>query len=130
MAVSKLPKKLSPGEEGFALHCKANKVLCIREFKFSPVRRWKFDFVFPEIPHLAVEVEGGIFKEGRHSRGVGMEADMEKYNRAAILGWKVLRYSTAMVLRGDAIGDVLEILAHNLQLTTPGADALGNEREI
>ena len=36
--------------------------------------------------------------------------DMEKYNTAAKMGWKVLRYTTAMVKRGDAINDVVEIL--------------------
>lgn len=34
---------------------------------------------------------------GRHNTGAGQLADLEKYNYAAILGWRVLRVSTTMV---------------------------------
>jgi very-short-patch-repair endonuclease len=112
MAVSKLPKKLSPGEEAFALHCRAEGLAPKREVMFDQARRWKFDFYFPE-EKLAVEVEGGIWTGGAHTRGKHFESDAEKYNAAVLLGIRVLRYSTEMVLRGDAIRDVLEILAHN-----------------
>jgi very-short-patch-repair endonuclease len=59
---------------------------------------------------IAVEIEGGVFTSGGHSRGKGYEKDCEKYNAAVKLGWRVLRYSTDMVLAGTAINDVLEIL--------------------
>jgi hypothetical protein len=39
-----------------------------------------------------------------------METDMKKYNRATIMGYRVLRYTTAMVQSGEAIDDVMEIL--------------------
>ena len=39
---------------------------------------------------LAVEYEGSSY--GRHQRWGGYRGDIEKYNEAAILGWKVLRY--------------------------------------
>jgi very-short-patch-repair endonuclease len=104
------PKALSPGEEAFALHCKAEGLNPFREYVFSPPRKWRFDFAFPG-RKLAVEIEGGLFTAGRHVRGAAVEKDFEKYNAAAKDGWRVLRYSTAMVKRGDAINDVLEILA-------------------
>lgn len=63
----------------------------VPEYKFSPVRRWRFDYAWPE-QHVAVELEGGCFISGRHSRGVGMRKDCEKYNAAIELGWLVLRY--------------------------------------
>jgi len=102
--------KKSEGEELFAMHCKAMKAPePKREYPFAHPRRWRFDFAWPSLM-LALEVEGGIWTKGRHSRGSGMEADMEKYNHAARLGWRVLRYSTGMVESGQAISEVLEIL--------------------
>jgi hypothetical protein len=35
-----------------------------------------------------------------------MENDIEKYNRAAILGWLVLRATTRQIRDGEAIRDV------------------------
>lgn len=56
-------------------------------------RKWKFDWAWPSFNgrHIALEVEGGIFIAGRHSRGGGMLGDMEKYNEAAAQGWLVFR---------------------------------------
>jgi len=62
----------------------------VKEHRFHPVRRWRFDYAWPD-RKIALEVEGGVFTGGRHSRGAGMIADMQKYNTAALLGWRVLR---------------------------------------
>ena len=78
-----------------------------RELKFCPTRRWRFDFAWID-EKVAVEIEGGIFMQGRHNRGKGMEADMEKYNWATINGWRVLRYSGSNFVR--AILDLKIIL--------------------
>ena len=67
------------------------------------------DSAFPA-EKIAVEIEGGIWGAGRHNRAQGFEADAAKYNCAAKMGWRVLRYSTRMVTDGIAIRDVLEIL--------------------
>lgn len=60
------------------------------EFQFLKTRKWRFDFAWPQ-RGIALEVEGGIWTGGRHSRGAGMAKDMEKYNTAALRGWMVLR---------------------------------------
>lgn len=59
-------------------------------------RRWAFDFAW--LDHkVALEVEGGIYIGGGHSRGKGMRKDMDKYNNAALLGWRVLRVQPKQV---------------------------------
>ena len=104
-----IPKPLSRGEEAFWLHCKAYGLEPKREYKFYALRNWKADFCFVA-EQIIVEVEGGIWNNGRHTRGAAFEKDCEKYNRAAMLGFRVLRYSTEMIERGDAIKDVLEMI--------------------
>ena len=59
------------------------------EHKFCE-RRWRFDFA--HLTHsIAIEIEGGVYSRGRHVRPTGFLGDMEKYNRAVVLGWRVLR---------------------------------------
>ena len=71
----------------------------VPELVFAKPRKWRFDFSWPA-HKLALEVEGGVFVSGRHSRGVGMLKDMEKYNRAACLGWRVLRCTPQTLITG------------------------------
>lgn len=104
-----IPKAGSPGECAFALHCRVEKLNPVREYRFHHERMWRFDFAFIE-QKIAVEIEGGVYSFGRHSRGKGNEADMDKYNQATILGWRVLRYSTGMAMSGQAILEVVDLL--------------------
>lgn len=60
------------------------------ELEFAPDRKWRFDYAW-ESAKLALEVEGGVWTEGRHTRGSGFVKDMDKYNAAAVLGWRLLR---------------------------------------
>ena len=92
----------------------------VAEHRFHPTRKWRFDFAYPEIK-LAIELEGGTFGVtcpqckgrgcpachngrvmGRHSRGEGFEKDCEKYNAAAALGWRVLRFTGGMLKENPA----------------------------
>lgn len=83
------------------------------EHRFHEVRRWRFDFAWPDIK-LAVEVEGGTFTNGRHSRGIGMRKDMEKYNTAQEMGWRVLRYDGELIKTGIASAQI-ERMIHMLR---------------
>lgn len=74
----------------------------VQEVRFDPVRKWRFDFAWPA-HKVAVEVEGGGYVNGRHNRGGGFEADCEKYNAAALLGWIVLRVTPRQVDDGRAL---------------------------
>ena len=73
-----------------------------RQYKFSPSRRWKFDFCWPD-KMLAVEVDGGTWTGGRHTRGAGFQADCEKLNAAVIAGFRVLRFTGKMIRSGEAL---------------------------
>ena len=70
------------------------------EFRFNSPRRWRFDFAWPE-QMIAVEVEGGTRNRGRHTRHDGFKKDCEKYNTAQLMGWRVFRFTSDMVLYGD-----------------------------
>lgn len=61
----------------------------IDEFRFAAPRRWRFDFAWPEY-NLALEIQGGIWIGGRHSRGATLVKEWEKLNTAAELGWRVV----------------------------------------
>lgn len=62
----------------------------VAEHRFAPPRRWRFDYAILE-HKIAIEVEGAVWVNGRHTRGSGFIADMEKYNTATSLGWSILR---------------------------------------
>lgn len=64
----------------------------VPEYRFALAvgRQWRFDWAWPA-QLVALEVEGGAFIAGRHTRGSGFAADLEKYNAAAVAGWLVLR---------------------------------------
>ena len=52
---------------------------------------------------IAVELEGGVWTNGRHSRGAGFTSDCEKYNEAQLLGWRVLRFTSEHLNNGYAM---------------------------
>lgn len=60
------------------------------EHRFAPPRRWRFDWAWPP-ESVALEIEGGAFIAGRHTRGAGFLSDLEKYSEAAARGWLVIR---------------------------------------
>ena len=71
------------------------------EFRFDPVRKWRFDVALPE-HRVAFEIDGATWSHGRHTRGKGFIADMEKLNRATASGWRVFRFTPQQVLDGTA----------------------------
>ena len=71
----------------------------VKEYRFCPSRKWRFDFAFPT-EKVAVEIEGGVWVNGAHNRGAHFLSDMEKYNWATINGWKVLRYTNSNLKQG------------------------------
>lgn len=90
-------------------------------------RDWRFDLAWPEL-HLAVEIEGGIWakpagegkpcilcgerKRGAHGSGAGIMRDIEKYNAAVMMGWRIYRVATSRVTWGTVreIAALIDIL--------------------
>ena len=79
------------------------------ELKFHPARRFRFDISWPKYM-LAVEVDGGVWTGGRHSRGKGMVADMTKKNLAVLMGWRVLSVTNTHIMSGEALRWIEEAL--------------------
>lgn len=100
-------KELSEGEETLALHLRAKGVNCEREFTPPDCpKQWRWDFAFPAF-RILVEVQGGTWNRGQHARGSGIERDVHKNNWAVMNGWRPLIYTTAMVISGEAINEIL-----------------------
>lgn len=81
------------------------------EFPFAePLRRWRADYCWVE-HKLILEVNGGLFVQGRHTRGAGALADMEKLSEAAILGYRVIYATPSEVDSGAVLDRVRRALA-------------------
>lgn len=82
-----------------------------RELRFMPkgTRRWRFDLHYLDLK-LAIEVEGGTWINGAHTRGKHYAEDCEKYSMAAIMGWKVIRVTSDMIASGRALQLIIAAL--------------------
>ena len=97
-----------------AFQCKAvNLPEPVRELKFHPVRRWRFDLAWPD-EKLAVEIQGGIWLQGHHSRGKVISDDCEKMAHELMLGWRVMPVVPAQVTSGEALQWLERILQRSV----------------
>lgn len=80
-----------------------------REWRFHPARRWRFDLAWPE-RKVAVEIQGGLFSNGRHARGAGISSDYEKGAAATLLGWRVFWVTPHQIKMGQAANWVAEAM--------------------
>lgn len=112
----KLPSPQSEGCAALALHLRLEHIGFTPEFRFHPVRKWRADFCLAK--GILVEVDGGnhMVKQnpftgrfsavGRHTK----DEDYRKLNAAAQLGYRVLRFSPAMVKSGEAIATIKAVI--------------------
>lgn len=73
----------------------------VAEHKFSADRKWRMDYAHLELL-ISIEVEGGIWNLGGHTRPAGFLLNMEKYNEATLAGWAVLRTTPQAIKNGEA----------------------------
>ena len=64
----------------------------VAEHKFHDTRKWRIDFAIIDLK-IGIEIEGGVWSGGAHTRGKGFIEDMEKYNAAVTFGWVILRFT-------------------------------------
>lgn len=70
------------------------------ECRFHPVRKWRIDYYFEANGRrVGLEVEGGIWTGGRHTRGKGFAGDIEKYNEAGAMGITILKVQPRELLK-------------------------------
>ena len=80
-----------------------------REYRFAPPRRYRADFAYPD-KMILIEVEGGVWTNGAHVRGKHYTSDCSKYNLAATMGFRVLRFTGEMIKSGLALRTIEEVL--------------------
>jgi len=77
------------------------------EHKFHPDRKFRFDLALLR-SKIGIEIHGGIFTQGRHTRGTGFKNDRDKMNEAQGLGWKVFEFIAEDVENGKAANAALK----------------------
>jgi hypothetical protein len=84
------------------------------EYPFAQLkgRRWRFDFCWPD-QNVALEVDGGVWTHGRHTRGSGWLKDAEKLNTAASMGWRLLRCTPQQLCTPELLETLKQALAYN-----------------
>ena len=60
--------------------------------KVHGLKDWRFDIAIT-LHLIAIELDGAVFHQGRHTRGLGVISDMDKINAATVNGWRVLRFT-------------------------------------
>lgn len=94
-----------------AMHGDCQLPIPEHEYYFHPDRKWRADYCWP-YHKLIVEVEGGIWRAGRHNRPKGFIKDCEKYNTAVLMGYKVIRVTSEHIHNGQAIQWICKALGY------------------
>jgi len=106
-------KALTWLEWNLSYWCNEHSLTLEKEYRFCD-RGWRFDFAIATGSlKIAVEFEGGIFRQysnqsGAHSTAKLFTKDTDKYNRASVLGWRVIRvtamnYTTVLTTLNEMI---------------------------
>ncbi len=81
----------------------------VAEHRVCKDRRWRFDWAWVE-DKVALEVQGGCWTHGKHSRGKGQLNDFAKANRAVVLGWKLLYCTPSQIESGEIMPVIRQAL--------------------
>lgn len=78
------------------------------EFALELGRKWRFDHLFDG--WLALEVQGGNWINGRHTRAGNLKDEYEKLNTAVLLGYATIFCTPEDVTSGEAFALVKRVL--------------------
>jgi len=98
---------------------------CVVEYRFHPVRRWRFDYAFPD-KKVYLEVDGGIFPfyvtdkttgerkliVGGHNYGGQIRNEHAKRNAATLMGWRGVWCEPKWLLGDMTLRILKEALGH------------------
>jgi len=87
-------------EDTLAFHLRSSGIEYEQQFRHTTDRRWRWDF---RVGDLLVDIQGGIWAQGKHTRGAGYQNDCDKANDAVLSGWRVLRVTSDDVFKGRAL---------------------------
>lgn len=93
----------------------AAKIEYVKEYKFDPQRRYKFDFAIID-KKIAIEYEGLVFDSNKetstgksgHTTNMGYSKNCSKYNNGILKEWRILRYTA--INHSEVVNDLKEIL--------------------
>jgi hypothetical protein len=61
----------------------------VAEYQFAKPRKWRADFCWID-QKVILEVNGGIFSQGRHTRGAALLKEWDKINTGAGIGYRFI----------------------------------------
>ena len=93
-----------------------------REYKLLESRKFRGDFAHPN-SKTVIEVQGGIWIQGRHSRGAGYTKDCERTLALMAEGWKVI-YLVESMFTDDIFEIIKGIIDENSKHRGSGRDEL------
>lgn len=74
----------------------APEITIERQAKVIQGRKFAYDFCLPK-QRVLIEIQGGTFSGGRHTRGNGYSADCEKLRLATFDNWRILWYDSKSI---------------------------------
>jgi hypothetical protein len=81
------------------------------EYTWHPTRKYRADYAMP-MHRVLIEVDGGLFVNGGHSRGAARLHDMAKDRAATLLGWRTLRYAPEEF--DSIVADLLQLVGRSV----------------
>lgn len=107
------PASLKKGEQAFLSiwdYCRDNDLPTpVPEHAFYSGRRWRFDVAWVD-EKIAIDIQGGTWVQGGHSRGKGHENDCEKLCEAVVLGWRFILVTYKQISTGYAFSCIQKLL--------------------
>lgn len=62
---------------------------------------------------IGIEVQGGVWRGGKHGRGSGVARDMEKRNLGILNGWRVLEFVPSELCMTETAGIIKKLMEGN-----------------